>query len=106
MHVSFRFTVVVAFKIMFSFLRNHEIKNIQRWLFAKSCKKKDPEIFGNFIRKHTCWILFINEVAGRPATFLKKRLRRWGPVNFAKFLRATFLQNTSGRLLPDINSKL
>ena len=36
----------------------------------------------------------------RPATLLKKRLwYRYFPVNFAKFLRTTFLQNTSGRLL-------
>ena len=36
----------------------------------------------------------------RPATLLKKKL--WHscfPVNFAEFLRAPFLQNTSGRLL-------
>ena len=36
----------------------------------------------------------------RPATLLKKRLRhRCFSVNFAKFLRTPFLQNTSGRLL-------
>ena len=36
----------------------------------------------------------------RPATLLKKRLwERCFPVNFAKFLRTPFLQNTSGRLL-------
>ena len=36
----------------------------------------------------------------RPATLLKKRLwYRCFPVNFAKFPRTTFLQNTSGRLL-------
>ena len=36
----------------------------------------------------------------KPATLLKKRLRhRCFPVNFAKFLRTSFLQNTSGRLL-------
>ena len=36
----------------------------------------------------------------RPATMLKKRLqRRCFTVNFAKFLRTRFLQNTSGRLL-------
>ena len=36
---------------------------------------------------------------GRPATLFKKRLwRKCFPVNFAKFLRTTFLQNTSGRL--------
>ena len=39
-----------------------------------------------------------NKVAGlRLATFFKKRLRhRCFPVNFAKFLRTRFLQNTSG----------
>ena len=36
----------------------------------------------------------------RPATLIKKRLcRSCFPVNFAKFLRPPFLQNTSGRLL-------
>ena len=35
-----------------------------------------------------------------PATLLKKRLwHRCFPVNFAKFLRTPFLQNSSGRLL-------
>ena len=38
-----------------------------------------------------------------PATLLKKRLwHRCSPVNFAKFLRTRFSQNTSGRLLPEI----
>ena len=36
----------------------------------------------------------------RPATLLKKRLwHRCFPMNFAKFLRTIFLQNTSGQLL-------
>ena len=35
----------------------------------------------------------------RTATLLKKDWHRCFPVNFAKFLRAPFLQNTSGRLL-------
>ena len=35
-----------------------------------------------------------------PATLLKKKLwYRCFPTNFGKFLRAPFLQNTSGRLL-------
>ena len=38
----------------------------------------------------------------RPAILLKKRLWHWCfPVNFAKFLRTHFLQNTSGPLLLD-----
>ena len=37
----------------------------------------------------------------RPATLLKKRLwNRCFPMNFVKFLRTFFLQNSSGRLLP------
>ena len=36
----------------------------------------------------------------RPATLLKKNLwRRYFPVNFAKFLRTLFLENTSWRML-------
>ena len=35
----------------------------------------------------------------RSATLLKKRLQhRCFPVNFEKFLRASFLQNTAGRM--------
>ena len=54
--------------------------------------------FGKFTGKHLCQSLFFNKVAGlRPATLLKKRLwHRCFPVNFAKFLRTPFLQNTSG----------
>ena len=57
--------------------------------------------FVKFTGKHLCQSLFFNKVAGvRPATLLKKRLwHRCFPVNFAKFLRTPFLQNTSGRLL-------
>ena len=41
-----------------------------------------------------------NKVVGlRPATLLKKKPHRCFPVNFAKFSRTPFLQNTSGRLL-------
>ena len=58
-------------------------------------------VLGNFIKftgKHLCQSLFFDKVTGlRPATFLKKRLwHRCFPVNFAKFLRTPFLQNTSG----------
>ena len=39
-------------------------------------------------------------LAGRPVTLLKKRLwHRCFPVNYVKFLRTPFLQNTSGLLL-------
>ena len=40
-------------------------------------------------------------------TFLKKELwHRCFHVNFAKFLRTPFLQNTSGRLLPNFKTYL
>ena len=43
---------------------------------------------------------FLIRLQARPTTLFKKRLwYRCFPVNFAKFLRTTFLQNTSGRLL-------
>ena len=57
--------------------------------------------FAKFTGKHLCQSLLFNKVAGlRPTILLKKRL--WHscfPVNFAKFLRTPFLQNTFGRLL-------
>ena len=49
-----------------------------------------------FIGKQLFWSLFFNKVAGlRPATLVKKRPQySCFPVNFATFLRATFLRNT------------
>ena len=42
----------------------------------------------------------------RPTTLLKKRLwHRCFPINFVKFLRTPFLQNTSGRLLLHVLKK-
>ena len=59
--------------------------------------------FAKFTGKHLCWSLFhLKRQILRPATLLikrKKRLRRKSfPVNFTKFLKASFLQNISGRL--------
>ena len=57
--------------------------------------------FTKFTGKHLCQSIFFNKVKGlRPATLLEKRLwHRCLLVNFAKFLRTSFLQNTSGQLL-------
>ena len=56
--------------------------------------------FAKFTGKHLCQGLFFNKhLRPQPATLLKKRL--WHScflVNFAKFLRTSFLQKTSGRL--------
>ena len=59
--------------------------------------------FPKFTGKHLCKSLFFNKVAGhRPATLLEKKLwHKSFPVNFVKFLRTPFLQNTFGRLLPE-----
>ena len=66
-----------------------------------SVRKGALRNFAKISGKHLCQSLFFNKVTGlRPATLLKKRL--WNmcfPVNFAKFLRTPFLQNTFGRLL-------
>ena len=66
--------------------------------------KRCFENFAKFTGKHLCQGLFFNKVTGlRPATLFKKRQwHRYFPVNFAKFLRTSFLQNTSRRLLPPI----
>ena len=60
------------------------------------CKKDVLKNFAKLTGKHLCQSLFFNNVVGlRSATLLKKRLsHRRFPVNFAKFLRATFLTTT------------
>ena len=59
------------------------------------------------VGKHLCQSLFFNNVPGlRPAILLKKRLwHRCFSVNFMIFLRKTFLQNTSGPLLLNSETK-
>ena len=58
-------------------------------------------------QENTCarlsFLIKLQVLGLRPAALFKKKLwyRRF-PVNLAKFLRTTFLQNTVGRLLPDI----
>ena len=54
--------------------------------------------FTKFTGKYLCQSPFFQKVSRlTPATLLKKRLWHSGfPVNFAKFLRALFLQNTTG----------
>ena len=76
-------------------------RSIHKRCFIKKGVLKN---FAKFTGKHLCQSLFFNKVAGlKPATLLKKRLwHRCFPVNSAKFLRASFLQNTSRRLLLNI----
>ena len=67
-----------------------------------SIKKGVLRNVAKFTQKHLCQNLFFNRVASlRPAILLRKTLwHRCFPVNFVKYLRTPFLQNTSGRLLP------
>ena len=72
-----------------------------------SLQKQPPEVFrkksvlsnsAKFTEKHLCQSLFLNKVAG--FNLWKERLcHRYFNVNFVKFLRTPFLQNTCGRLL-------
>ena len=59
-----------------------------------SIKKGVLRNLTKFTGKHLCQSLFFNKAAG---------LRRCFPVNFVKFLRTPFLQNTSRRLLLSVS---
>ena len=71
-----------------------------RWTSYQASKKQPPE---KFYEKKYSWKfrkIYSKTPVPEPATLLKKRLwYRCFPVNFVKFLRTSFLQNTSGRLL-------
>ena len=73
-----------------------------------SIRKSVLRNFATFTRKHQCHSLFFDKVAGlRPATLLEKRLwHRFFSVNFAKFLRTPFSQNTSSALAQEKQIKL
>ena len=89
--------------------RHFLYKFIRRQPSEVFCKRGVLRTFAKFTGKHLCQSIFFNKRKKgkiffdkdlRPATLLKKILwHRCFPVNFAKFLRTPFLQNTSGRLL-------
>ena len=65
-----------------------------------SVKKDILRKFTKFTGKHLRQSLFFNKVAGTACNFIKKRpWHRCFPVNFAKFLRTAFSQDTCGWLL-------
>ena len=86
-----------AFSVEMAFARKKNRSSNQRCSFKNGVLRN----FTKFAGKDLCQSLFFNKVVGlSPATLLNKRLwHKCFPVNFAKFLRTTFLQNTSGRLL-------
>ena len=78
--------------ILKNFRRSHQRCSVRKGVFKN---------FAKFTKKYLSQNLFFNKVSGlRPVTLLKKRLwHNCFTVKFAKFLRAPFLQNTSGWLL-------
>ena len=78
--------------------------NVQKQPPEAFCKKMCSWKFHKIYRKTPVPETFLNKVAGlRPGTLLKKRSwYRCFPVNFVKFLRTHFLQNTSERLLLNV----
>ena len=68
---------------------------LQKQSSGAVCKKGVLKYFTKLTGKHLCQSLFFNKVVGLRPTGLK---RNCSPVNFAKFLRASFVQNTSGKL--------
>ena len=70
----------------------------ETWQSEVFCKIGVPRNFVKFTAKHLCQSLFFNKVAGLRNWWKKRTWLRCFPVNFAKFLRAPFLQNTSRRL--------
>ena len=76
-------------------------KKFQKQPFADVLQNRCSYKFCKIHRRTPVLEPFLNEVTAlRSKSLLKKRLQHSGfPVNFVKFLRAPFLQNTSGRLL-------
>ena len=86
--------------IVFAITIQMTIRNAHQRCFVRKGVFRN---FAKFTGKGLCQVLFFNKVAGpKPATLLKKGIwHRCCLVNFAKFLRTPFSQNTSGRLLFD-----
>ena len=87
-------------KKFLKYINDHH-QNIRNSCPEVFCEKGVLRNFAKFTGKHQCQNLFFNKVASlRPPTLFKKRLwHRCFTVNFQKFLRTPYLQNTSGWLL-------
>ena len=94
------------FKSMFPFIYPvKSLENLSEMGLNWACRKQPPDVFYKKVvlkniakstGKHLCRRLFLKKVAGLSN---RETLTRWFPVNFAKFLRTLFLQNTFGQLL-------
>ena len=85
--------------IFFIFTEQKQFRSSHRRCSVKKAVLKN---FAKLTGKHLCQSLFFNKVAGVAYNFVEKetvaQVHRCFPVNFAKFLRTPFLQNTSARL--------
>ena len=83
-------------KIACKFAAKSDRSSHQRCFLKKDVLKNFAKLTG----KHLCQSFFFNNVAGlRLATLLKNTLwHRCFPMNFAKFLRTPYLQNSCRRL--------
>ena len=92
LHTHYLYTIHRMKWIINTYWSSHRRYSVRNFFFRN---------FAKFTGKHLCESLFFNKVAGLSLQkSLKKGLSHWCfPVNFTKFLRIPFLQNTSGRLL-------
>ena len=84
-----------GFHFLIADLKTTKERNSHRRCFIKKGVLKN---FAKFTRKFLCPSLFYNKIAGL-ATLLKKRLWHSFPVNFAKFLTISILENICERHL-------
>ena len=88
--------------LLLSFLWQQTFIKYQKQPPEVFCKKRCSYEFPKIHRKTPVPKSLFSKVAGlRPATLLKKSFcHSCFPVNFTKFLRTPFLQNTSGQMSP------
>ena len=95
-HVCFKFLMYIKYSVLSCKL---VISFLAFPIFILSGKKKSEAATKGALQEKVFLELLQNSQES-PATLLKKRLwHRCFPVNFVKFLRRPFLQNTSWRLL-------
>ena len=106
---SFFFKAMIVIKLFSRFFQQLDMENLS-WrtcpLFKHNWISKNPQMSG--MQNFHDFLVFRSSDQRRSikkgvlrnfTKFTGRHWRRCFPVNFAKFLRTTFLQNTSGRLL-------
>ena len=80
-------------KIFWNFWNSSRKKSTQKQSFSGVYKIDVLKKFANFTKKFHYWSHFLKK-----SPEIKRLQRRCFPVNFAKLLRTSFLQTTSGRV--------